>query len=406
MKFSILFFSLLGLLFNFQTQAQDSIPTTKPAKRYFKFIPLPVIGASPTTGFMFGIAPGAYWLMGDESNTKISSALGSLVYTENKQLLITAKANTFFKENKWNMLTDIRYFITSQPTYGLGTGPQSAKPVANGFAEYSDNPYAPISSAQMMAFNYLRIHNTLAKSVGKSTYVGLGYHLDYHYAINDKLLNLDTLPNKITSHYAYQTFNGMNAQQYVTSGISVNAIYDSRDNQVNPYKGRYAFASVRMNPTFIGSEQNSMHIWLESREYLHLSKERPRHLIGFWNYAWFAVGKVPYLDLPALGWDMFGRSGRAYTQGRFRGEQVIYNEIEYRFPLQREKETFGAVLFVNGTTATNFNANINVFNYYDIAYGGGLRIMINKKSRVNLSLDYAFGQYGAQGFYLGLNEVF
>lgn len=211
----------------------------------------------------------------------------------------------------------------------------------------------------------------------------------------------------VTSHYAYSKVNDLPTSEYLLSGVSANILLDSRDNGVNPYKDRYFFANIRMNPTFLGSEKGSSMLWIESREYLHLSKKRPRHLIGFWNYGWFVTGgKVPYLDLPAVGWDQFGRSGRAYTQGRFRGQNVIYNEIEYRLPLQKNKETFGAVVFVNGTTASNKDGNIDLFKYYDIGYGAGLRVMIVKKSRVNLNLDYAFGNYGSQGFYLGLNEVF
>jgi hypothetical protein len=32
--------------------------------------------------------------------------------------------------------------------------------------------------------------------------------------------------------------------------------------------------------------------------------------------------------------------------------------------------------------------------------------MINKNSKTNLALDYAWGKYGAQGFYLSVNEAF
>ena len=112
------------------------------------------------------------------------------------------------------------------------------------------------------------------------------------------------------------------------------------------------------------------------------------------------------MDLPAVGWDQFGRSARAYTQGRFRGQDLIYTELEYRFPLQKKKEMFGGVVFINGTTATNRDANINLYEYFDIAYGLGLRVMVIKKSRANLTIDYAWGKYGAQGFYFGLNEAF
>lgn len=399
--------SMLSLMISVGVYGQDNPEKNEKKEKRFKFIPMPVIGASPTTGFLFGVAPGAYWMMGDPSSTSLSSALGSAIYTVKKQVLFTAKANTFFKGDQWNMLTDIRYFITSQPTYGLGTGPQSAKPVGTGFADYTDNPYQPIPDAQLMEFDYFRFHNTLSKRYKDTRFfAGIGYHFDYHYNIKDNLLDLTASPQVVTSHYAYSITEGFNPQKYTSSGVSFNFLYDSRDNAVNPYKGRYAFANIRVSPEFLGSTKNASVLWLEYRDYLHLSKSRPRHLIGFWTYGWFVTsGKVPYLDLPAVGWDQFGRSGRAYTQGRFRGQDIIYNEIEYRVPLQKNKETLGAVFFVNGTTASN-GGNIDLFKYYDIGYGAGLRVMINKKSRVNLNLDYAFGKYGAQGFYLGLNEVF
>lgn len=400
----ILFFILATSL----SHAQDTTQVAAKKVKNLRIVPLPAIAANPTAGFMFGVAPGAYWMLGDPANTSLSNALGTIIFTTKKQTLLTAKANTFFKADSWNMITDLRYFITSQPTYGLGTGPQSAKPVGTGFAEYSDNPYQPIETEQMMEFNFLRIHNTLLKRYNNTRFFGgIGYHLDYHFNIDDNLLKLDTIPQVVTSHYAYSKSYGFNPEEYITSGISLNVLYDSRDNAVNPYKGRYAFANIRINPEFLGSSKSSSLLWLEYRDYLHFSKNRPRHLLGFWTYGWYSTsGDLPYLDLPAVGWDQFGRSGRAYTQGRFRGNNLMYTELEYRVPLQRKKEMFGAVAFVNGTTATNKDGHISLYEYVDVGYGIGLRVMINKKSRANLNIDYAFGQYGAQGFYFGLNEVF
>lgn len=405
MRTIIIGFLLIQVSFSF---AQDSLQVEEKKEKKLRFLPLPAVGMSPTTGWMLGIAPGAYWMLGDPSNTSPSSALGTVLFTQNKQLLMTAKATTFFSGDQWYMITDLRYFVNSQPTYGLGTGPQSAKPVGNGGIDFSDDPFQPIETAQMMEFSYLRIHNTVMKKYQETRFfVGLGYHLDYHYKINDQLLNLDTIPPVVTSHYGYSVYKDFDPEKYILSGVSLNFLYDSRDNAVNPYSGRYAFANIRMNPTFLGSTKGSSILWLEYRDYLHLSKDRPRHLIGFWTYGWFQTsGTLPYMDLPSVGWDQFGRSGRAYTQGRFRGQDLIYTELEWRVPLQREKDTFGAVLFVNGTTATNRDANILLYDYLDVGYGLGLRVMIMKKSRANLALDYAWGRYGAQGFYFGLNEVF
>jgi outer membrane protein assembly factor BamA len=84
---------------------------------------------------------------------------------------------------------------------------------------------------------------------------------------------------------------------------------------------------------------------------------------------------------------------------------LVYNEIEYRFPLQKNNDLIGGVIFLNATTASN-QLNIPLFKYLDYGYGAGLRVMISKKTRANLNIDYAFGEYGAQGFYIGLNEVF
>jgi hypothetical protein len=402
--------TLFVIFVPFSLSAQDSEPKEKSAKKEknLSIIPLPVIAYNPTTAWMLGLAPGASWFMGDASNTSISSGLGSLIYTTKKQWILTAKTNVFLDGDSWNLMGDWRYFITSQPTYGIGTGPQSAKPVGQGI-EYDDGLFSePIPDAQMMEFNYFRFHETALKRIPDSRFfVGLGYHLDIHSDIKDNLLDLDAETPIITSHYGYQTLKEFSTENYTLSGISLNGLLDSRDNAVNPYSGRYAFVNLRINPKFLGSDKNSTLLWLEYRDYIHLNPERPRHLIGFWTYGWFVTsGDVPYMDLPAVGWDQFGRSGRAYTQGRFRSEDIVYGEIEYRFPLQKNKETFGGVVFVNTTTGSNKMADINLFQHLDYAYGAGLRVMLNKKSRANLNLDFAWGKYGASGFYLGINEVF
>lgn len=398
----------LSLSMMFISIWSPAIAQNEKVDRQLSIVPLPALAYNPTSGFLLGLAPGASWYMGDTSNTRISSALGTAIYTTKKQWIFTAKSNVFLAGDQWNLLGDWRYFVTSQPTYGLGTGPQSAKPVGTGI-EYDQGLFSEtISDSQMMEFNYLRLHETVMKRWKQTFfYLGLGYHLDLHYKIKDNLLDLSSEPNTITSHYSYSRVKGFSTESYTLSGVSVNTLFDSRDNAINPYSGRYAFANIRINPEWLGSDQNSSILWLEYRDYYRLSQSRPRHMIALWSYGWFVTsGDVPYLDLPAVGWDQFGRSGRAYTQGRFRGEDLVYAELEYRVPLQRDKERFGAVAFINTTSASNREGNIDLFEYLDFGYGAGLRFMINEKSRANLGLDLAFGEHGASGFYFGINEAF
>ena len=169
--FSVAFF-LLAAISSF---GQDSLQVVEKKDKNFRFLPLPAVAVTPTTGLMLGVAPGAYWTLGDPSITSPSTALGSIIYTLKQQWLITAKATTYFNGDQWNMLTDIRYFINSQPSYGLGTGPQSAKPVGSGGVDFSDNPYQPILTEQMMDYNYLRVHNTVMKKYKETRFfMGLG----------------------------------------------------------------------------------------------------------------------------------------------------------------------------------------------------------------------------------------
>jgi len=425
MKYLKILFTVI-LVFSFSmVNAQDSTMTKKeirkakkeakknkpPEKGDIYFAPLPVIAVNPTFGTMYGLAASTSMFVGDPSDTHMSTSLGTATYTTKKQLMFTFKSNVYMPQDEWILLGDWRYFDTSQPTFGLGTGPQSARLASNGF-EYEDGMFSePIEDSQLMEFKYIRFHETVFKKLQKNLYVGAGYHFDYHYNINDNLLDLEADPPVITSHYAYSTKYGYDPEKYTLSGLSLNAMYDSRDNAATPYKGRYALLTYRYNPKFLGSSQSASSLWLEYRDYFNLSKKpQPSQMLAFWAYGNFQTsGNLPYLDLPALGWDQFGRSGRGYTQGRFRGQNVIYSEVEYRAHIlgtKKNPDFMGAVAFLNVTTASNKDANINLFKYVDPGYGIGLRFMMDKKSRVNINLDYAWGKYGSHGVFLNVNETF
>ncbi len=101
MKIAVLFIILFA---NNLAIAQDTTsvsPEKKKKEKKVRIIPLPAIAANPTAGFMFGVAPGAYWMMGDTSNTSLSNAHVTVIFTTKKQMLITAKANTVFNADKY-----------------------------------------------------------------------------------------------------------------------------------------------------------------------------------------------------------------------------------------------------------------------------------------------------------------
>jgi len=103
--------------------------------------------------------------------------------------------------------------------------------------------------------------------------------------------------------------------------------------------------------------------------------------------------------------DTYGRSGRGYVEGRFRGERMLYGEVEYRATLTRNG-LLGLVAFANTSTFSDLQNNERLFDVVAPAGGVGLRLLFNKRSRANLCVDVAWGRQGSRGLYLALQEAF
>ncbi|MEI6865605.1 BamA/TamA family outer membrane protein [Flavicella sp.] len=380
-----------------------------PEKGDIYFSPVPVIGANPAFGFIYGVGAATSSYLGDPKSTKLSSALFGLAFTTMSQTIITLKTTIFTENNDYILMGDMRYLNSSQPTWGLGTGPQSAKLADNDF-NFDDGTIEGNSEADMLNFKFFRFYETVLKKIGnKGFYAGLGVHIDAFSDMEDQLLDLDS--ETITPFYAYNKDRGFSQTKSTLVGVSFNGIYDTRDNINNPWEGRYAFVSFKVNPTFIGSDQNSTSLWLEYRDYFDLSKEKNhKNILAVWFTGNLTTsGNLPYMNLPATGWDQYAKTSEPYAQGRFRGENLLFAGVEYRrhiFATKKNPDFFGAVAFLNGTTADNDHGGIKLFNYVEPGYGLGLRFNLNQKSRTNIGLDYGWGNYGTTGFFIRLNENF
>ncbi len=235
-------------------------------------------------------------------------------------------------------------------------------------------------------------------------------HIDAFYDIDDQLLDLESDPKVVTSFYSYNQANGFSNTKSTLVGLSLNAMYDTRDNINDVRSGRYAFASFKYNPEFIGSDKTSSSLWLEYRDYFKLKKDSYKDILALWSWGNFTTsGDLPYMNLPAIAWDQYGKSGAPYSQGRFRGKNMLFTGLEYRkhlFGIKSNPDFFGMVLFANATTANGERNGIDLFEYVNAGYGLGMRININKKSRTNLGIDYGWGDYGTTGLFLRLNENF
>jgi Omp85 superfamily domain len=378
----------------------------------FELLPaiLPVIGFNPALGAVIGVTAFLGMYLGDPETTTISTAQPTFMYTTKNQIIFQMVSTIMTADNAWELQGDYRFLIYNQDTYGLGTG---VTPVSSGINIGGLGQTAAVPGAQPMDYDLLRFHQSVLKKLVGSFFLGGALRFDRYYNINDQLLNLTSNPPVITSSYAYSRYYGFNSNQYNIVSLGLEALFDSRDSTINPYRGVYANAVFRGNPTWLGSSQNSTQLYGEFRTYFGLDPAIPRNLIAIWLIAQGVTsGALPYMALPAIGWDSRGRTGRGYVAGRFRGTQEFYGEAEFRFRLT-DDGFLGGVVFANvetfarpAVTTTGYSdTGEHLFQNLRPAGGVGLRFMMNRASRTNVTLDFAFSQTGF-GIYLGGGEAF
>lgn len=372
---------------------KDSVLVVKPNKNNF-FLIIPIIGSQPATGFFYGFV-NQYTFKGKKIDDKYSSINLGATFTEKKQLLINVKNSVMLNNNKMFLSGDWRFYIFSQANYGLGTDILPPK--------YRDNDFDLNDLKEPMDYNYFKFHQTASWEVKNNYYVGAGVHLDWYTTITDN--QLDIANGQFTNHYNYSKKYDYNDKEYFVNGLSLNFLYDSRDNQINTNNGMFANINFRFNPAITKSQHASNVLFMEYRYFLPLSKLNEQHVFSVWATGQFVTsGTVPYLNLPSIGWDQRSRSGKGYTQGLFRGQKMVYFESEYRFPISCNQLISGTV-FTNFTSASDNDRQIRLFQYVQPAAGVGLRILIDKATRTNLVLNYAWGRH-SKAFYLNAGESF
>jgi hypothetical protein len=356
---------------------------------------IPAFGYTPQNGFVLGITTLAGIYMGDPETTTISS-LGIVAFFTTKNQFIAQSRNVAnLAGNSWQLHGDYRLLLTNQLTYGLGSATEKQ------------------AGEQPMDFNLVRFHQSVLKRVQGPVYLGASFRFDRYYGIDDERYAPDADPPVVTAHAAYSEQFGFPSRAYSTSGLGPEVVFDSRDSTINAYRGLYLNASYRFYPEWLGSTRDAQLLYLEARTYLSLSAGVPRNVLAFWALAQGVTsGQLPYLALPSIGWDFASRTGRGYVQGRFRGTAEVYAESAYRFRITGDGVLGGAV-FANASTFASPALDVpgyatpgeSLFSRIRPAAGVGLRFMMNREARNNVTLDFAFGEESA-GVYFGAGEAF
>ena len=346
---------------------------------------LPSLNYNPATGFAVGGILTSAFYPKHTPRTQLSTAMLYVGYSQYNQTFVSALTNIWTRGHRFNVQGDYRFHNFPTTTFGLGSHTQ-------------------LADASALTYNHIRFYQSIYMAIGHDVMLGAGYLFDRHFSIENE--SSDGLPTDFDRY-------GKNSQS-TSSGVAVGLLRDRRGNANNPTGGSYLLVQYRYFAKALGSSSNWQALWFDYRRYVPLGGRLEKQL-AFWAFDWVTFGgAAPYLDLPATSWDTFGNSGRGYTLGRLRGAGLYYAEVEYRTQLTANG-LFGAVVFANAQTVTNWYGNPNApldttpplhTTVVWPGVGGGIRVKVNKNARTNMAIDYAIGAGGSSGLYFNLNEVF
>ena len=340
-----------------------------------RLLVFPTVGGNPAVGLAIGalVSLTNYW--GDPSTTPLSSTVASTSFTTKQQVQVVARSDLYAPNDTWHLRGDWRYYRFNERTHGLGS-------------DRADRPAADVN------YDWYRLHQTVYRPFRFGLEAGVGYHLDVHTRIRlAEDQPIPTLPPGEATELA----------STISSGLSVNVVFDNRDHPLKPERGLFGRASYTFYRTGLGSDTDWDSLQLEGRVYQRLPGTR-RQTVAFWGMGWLTrAGDPPYFDLPSVGWDTYGRTARGYRAGRFRGRSWIYTELEYRTDVTRNG-LLGAVGFVNASTLSDFETRD--FQQVGLVAGVGVRIKLDKERRSNVAIDLAWEREGSRGVFLALNEAF
>lgn len=345
-------------------------------KIYFSFLPFGTsVPGGSGTALITSTTAGTY--LGPRNTTYLSTASFAPYWNFKGRFGLPLRTSIWLPNNSWTIQGDTRFLYYPQYTWGLGN---------------NNNPDHRI----LVSYKYIRFYQAALKRIRPYMFVGVGYHLDYRFNISG---------GDSASHFekftGYANGTGSNS---LSSGISLNFLYDSRYNAFNPLPGSYANIVYRVTPGFLGSHTNWRSLYMDVRKYVSLNRSYPeqQNTLAFWTYLWTSLGNgTPYLDLPSIGNDPYNRSGRGIDQNRYRGKTLYYAETEYRRDITRDG-LFGFVVFGNLTAVSG---NGGLFSHWYPAAGAGLRIKFNNGSKTNIGIDYGFSK-GYNSVIFSLGEAF
>lgn len=358
----------------------DSTSQVKISEGRSSLMPFAAPAYTPEQQFVFTVG-GLYTFTMDKKNPYLarSSMPFSVGLSTNGSINLNTKLNLYSKEDRWRV--SAIFWMKNMPDNYWGVGYEDAVTIPKG--------------KETTAYHrqWIDLTAAAARKVSKNFLLGLNFNYNY-----TKATEMNPLMVEDTSVVKYgSTVKG--------AGLGIVLRYDSRDFPENAYHGAFIEYKTTNYGRYFGGDNDYTVVQIDYRHYFPI--QRMGSTLAWKLYARMGLGNMPWSEMSQLGsaFDL-----RGYTWGQFRDNTVSYGILEYRYMFKKkgvkveEQSDLSRHGVVGWVASGAIGPDLSDVHPWVINYGVGYRLQI--QPRMNLRLDYGFGEDDYSAFYLSFLEAF
>lgn len=357
---------LLLSLYAFAVEAKEVVPDDTLARgQNSKFLAFPFVLRSPETSWGFGLAS-AYFFKAklDDKDIRTSDVNLVSLYTLKKQLVVVIGSTVYFPKEKYIFRWQSSYSYYPDKFWGIGNSTFREAEERYSIKQFYFNPQFLIRIYKKLYFGF----NAEFQSVSDFTYDAGG--------VFDR--------ENIVGRYGGKA-----------SGFGFLVTLDSRNNAYSPSKGGFIEFNLSRFDNNLKSDFDFTYYSLELKKFYRIGVNR---VLAVQMYGKVNAGDVPIRNLSMLGGS---EMMRGFYKGRYADKNMFTSQAEIR---QYLFWRIGVVAFAGTGQVSNGFHDIR-WDRLHFSYGGGLRLMVQEKEKLNLRIDYGIGE-GKSGVYVILKEAF
>jgi outer membrane protein assembly factor BamA len=346
----------LVLLGTYALHAQDA-----PRRRVF---PVPVLGYTPETSLMFGVAlVGVVAGPSGGAPTRPSTGLVTAVYTLKRQYQLAVDLDRWSVGNRWHFTGSAGIDRFPSQFHGIGAA-----------ATDSSETYTP---------QRLTLAAAAQRQVVPHVFLGVGYALR-HTRMAEVEPGGRLAPGTI-----------IGSRGGTEAVLTVDGVWDSRDALYRTRRGGYLRLAYGVAGRALGGAHAYRRYTADVRGYRAAA---PRVVVAAQAVVDATDGTVPFELLPRLGGQGILRG---YTEPRFRDGAMSAAQLEVRAPLRGivSLVVFGGAGAAAPSLRSIPDAPLRV------AGGLGVRLLVDRANGLQLRVDYALAK-GGGGLYVAAGDAF